>query len=196
MKTFKKMIEPNKLEIVIDDSPESPRTWENLGKFISCDTRRTSPDNDTTLLNIVKLTGTIATNTEDHIKLIKKEIEKNGDEVFAIYPVSTYEHASITFKLYNYFGCDYSNNSFYIITKNDLRRYGIEASDTKKVEGIIEEELKTYTKWANGEVYGFILYDDQGDVLDSCYGFYDIADIKDYLPEEWENEDLTDYVTF
>jgi hypothetical protein len=59
---------------------------------------------------------------------------------------------------------------------------------------VIKSELETYTKWANGEVYGFTLYDDKGELEDSCYGFYDIDDIKEHLPAEWKDEDLTAYI--
>jgi len=43
-------------------------------------------------------------------------------------------------------------------------------------------------------VYRFTLYDEDGGVEDSCCGFYDIEDIRGYLPEEWKNEDLTKYL--
>lgn len=47
-----------------------------------------------------------------------------------------------------------------------------------------EQDLKEYTAWANGEVYGFTVTDHNGDVIDSCGGF--IGDI-DYCKEEAES---------
>jgi len=45
----------------------------------------------------------------------------------------------------------------------------------------------------NGEIYYFVLYNKKGDVEDSCGGFYDIKDIREYLPKSWAKEDLQDY---
>ena len=33
-------------------------------------------------------------------------------------------------------------------------------------------EIETYLAWANGEVYGYIVKDENGKTLDSCWGFY------------------------
>lgn len=39
-----------------------------------------------------------------------------------------------------------------------------------------EGDLKTYTEWANGEVYGWQVFTPQGDHLESCWGY--IGDIE------------------
>lgn len=39
---------------------------------------------------------------------------------------------------------------------------------------------EVYTQWANGEVYGYVIEDEDGDTLDSCWGFIGEAD-DDYL---------------
>ena len=47
---------------------------------------------------------------------------------------------------------------------------------------------------ANGEVYEFVLYDEEGNIKDSCSGFYSIDEIKDCLGEEFQDEDLNEYL--
>lgn len=56
------------------------------------------------------------------------------------------------------------------------------------------QEIEIYNKWCNGEIYRYELYDKNGEQIDSCGGFYDINDIKEYLPKEWKKENLTDYI--
>lgn len=46
-----------------------------------------------------------------------------------------------------------------------------------------EQDLKTYTEWANGEVYGWVVETPAGDHLDSCWGY--IGD-SDYAKKEAE----------
>ena len=63
------------------------------------------------------------------------------------------------------------------------------------IEKCIDDELKTYTAYANGEVYYFTLYNDDGSHADSCCGFYDIEDIREHLPKSFKDEDLNNYFT-
>jgi hypothetical protein len=56
------------------------------------------------------------------------------------------------------------------------------------------EELEEYTKWINGEVYGFTLYNEEGEVEESVWGFYDLEAIQQNLPKEWEDENMSDYL--
>lgn len=88
-------------------------------------------------------------------------------------------------------GFDYSNNGFYIITEDSVKELG---TPKESFEIVIKDELDTYNKYVNGEVYCFTLYNDKGEIEDSCCGFYSIDEIKEHLPSEWEDEDLTKYL--
>ena len=197
MKTYTKTtqtIEP-RLVIRYDSDIESPRKWDNLGYFYSKDGRHISPDgNNTDIYNIMIETGNEAGSQEEHIKLMTKRINKEtGEKVLAIYPVVKYEHSSVSYSLGITKGFDYSNNSFYIVTDKTQKLLG---TPKKFFEKVISQELKDYTAWANGEVYGYILYDKDGEEIDSCGGFYDIEDIRSSLPEEYKDEKLSDYIKY
>lgn len=195
MKTYTKQITVTRpmLEIQYDDNAESPRTWSNLGYFITQDRRYTSPDDHPDFMEVIKETGEYATSTENHMTLIKKEIESRftGEKVLAIYPVCKYEHSGVVYSLGTKHGFDYSNNGFYIVTAKTAKELG---TPKKSFEKVIADELNTYTQWANGEVYGFALYDEKGELVNSCWGFYDIEDIKNALPTEWKDENLLEYI--
>ena len=195
MKTYTKTITAThpRLEILHEDSPESPRKWDNLGYFITISNKVVSPDDDNgEIYNIVKNTSDEVSNQEEHMKLIKRDIKNvTGEKVLAIYPVCRHEHSSVSYSLGNTKGFHYSNNSFYIVTDKTAKLIGTPKS---KFERVIAQELKTYTAYVNGEVYGFKLYDEDGELVDTCWGFYDIDDIKGALPDEWATEQMRDYL--
>ena len=194
MKTYNKTIEAKRLEITHDENAESPREWDNLGYMITVDSRYNSPDSNELIESIVRDTGSEAESLEEHVMMIKEAIEEDSNEkVLAIYPVTKYEHGGIVYSLGEKHGFDYSNNGFYIVTDKTAEVLGTKRKDFVKV---IEQEIETYNSWVNGEMYCFTLYDSKGDFEDSCCGFYNIEDIREHLPEEWKDEDLSEYINY
>lgn len=49
--------------------------------------------------------------------------------------------------------------------------------------------LETYTDWCNGSVYGYLLENEQGEHVDSCFGFYGSDDLKSAIKEALGKED-------
>lgn len=190
-----KVEEVPQLIIKYDNNEESPREWGNLGYFITKDSRQNSPDKNYELERIVAETGDEAENQEDHITRIKKAIAEGGeDEVIAIFPVVKYEHSGIVYRLGTAHGFDYSNNGFYIVTKNSLASFG-SGIDSRDFEKHISAEIDLYNRWLNGEVYMWQLLDEKGEDQDGWHsGYYSLDDIKAELPAEWKEEDLTDYL--
>ena len=194
MKTFKKTINTPRLVIEYDNDAESPRNWDNLGFFFTKEGEYKSPDgNDNALYSIMLATEEEATDAESHIKLIKKEAKKQGENIVAIYPVYKYEHSAVVYKRGTARGFDYSNCGFYIVTKESMNYIGTPRKK-KIIEKIIDQELQTYTNWLNGEVYRFTLYGKDGEEVDCSGGYYDIEDIREQLPAEWKNERLEEYL--
>lgn len=193
MKTYKKVIEQPRLVISYDEFAESPREWSSLGYFITVDNRYNSPDDLPEMGKMIKETGEEAQNQAEHIELIKKELKNSFNEkVLAIYPIVKYEHSGVVYSLGEKHGFDYSNNGFYIITDKSQKEMGVKKKDWEKV---IKQELENYNQFIEGDVYKFMLYDKNGEIEDSCGGFYNIEDIRKYLPKEWAKEDLYKYLT-
>lgn len=194
MKTYKKTTEVNKLVISHDEDCTSPRGDCNLGYFITVDRSYHSPDSQGTLESIVRDTGNIASGVRDHSQKIKKEVEEQLQEkVLEIFPVTKYEHGAVTYSLGLSQGFDCSHNGFYIITDRTQKEVGTLKEDWERVIGY---ELESYNKYVNGDMYGFTLFDDDGEVVDSCGGFYEIDDIKEALGEEWKDENMEDYFKY
>lgn len=191
MKTYKKIIEAPRLVISYDLYPESPRKDTNIGYFVTCDTRHNSPDENESIREIIQDTSDVA-NVDEHMEAIKKRIKADtGETVVYISPVTKYEHGSVAYSLGTKHGFDSSNNGFYIVTKETLKECGTKKKD---IVPCITAEIETYNKYVNGEIYSFILYDENGNIEDSCSGFYDIEDIRFRLPVDMREEDLTEYM--
>ena len=190
MLTYETKITKNRLEIRFDTDPESPRDWRVIGKFITNERNYESPDKDKYLLDVIIQTSNNANSLDEHIELIKKEIE----DIVYIYPITRYEHSNIVYELGHFRGWDYSPCAFYIVTQEGIDEFGIKTED--EVIKTIQAELDNYNSWVNGEVYKFYLYDENGEFQDACGGFYDIEDIREHLPEEFHNEDLEDYLIY
>jgi len=193
MKTYTKTetIRRPKLVIENDSDCESPRKDSNLGYFITKDSNLNSPDDNQELITIMTDLGDYADSQEAHIKAMKKAInEQTEEKVLAIYSITKYQHSGIKYDLGTVHGFDNSNNGFYIITDKTQKEIGTKKKDFEKV---IAQELEMYTQWVNGEVYQFRLYDNDGEIEESCGGFYSVEHIKEHLPGEWQDEDLDNY---
>jgi len=206
MKTYNKTIEEPRLVIRGDGDTESPRKDSNIGLFFTKESKYQSPDGNThPLYDIMVETGEEAQDLKDHIRLIEKRASvlfkesgpKDGNShdedlhIIEIHPVYRYEHGNVVYKRGVASGFDYSNCGFYFITAESISG---ETYTEDSIAKVIDAELDIYTKWCNGEVYQFTLYDENGVEEDSCGGFYDIEDIRESLPEDWKDEKLEEYL--
>lgn len=41
-----------------------------------------------------------------------------------------------------------------------------------EITAVLRAEITTYNQWASGEVYGYVIEDERGEHVDSCWGFY------------------------
>lgn len=194
MKTFKKEIEKPRLVIKYCNS-ESPRTWSNIGYFITVSNKMLSPDNNKEIISIVKNTQYEVNNVFEHMDAIKEEIKNQlNEEVIYITPLCKYEHNRISYLVGTKTGFDYSNNGFYIVTKESANEILGNNYNEENIVNIIQSEIETYNQWVNGEVYEYILYNENGNVEDSCCGFYSLEEIKGCLPKDFDDEDMEDYL--
>lgn len=192
MKKYTKETTHNKLEITYDMFPDNPREWDNLGYFVTNSKKYASPDGEDNDAYdaMMEACENGAHDAKEHAKKIASIMEAKGHDVIDVYQVSKYEHGLVSYSLGVRHGWDSGVTGFYVVTEETRNVLG---TPDDLIEEVIKQELETYTKYANGQVYSFILYSDDGEVGDSCGGFYSLEDIRDHLPEDWADEDLSEY---
>ena len=191
MKTYKEIIEQPKLVISYDYDSDTPRNWSNLSILIIRDNKG---DDNSYLTSELERTQYEVNNAEEHKQLMIEVIEDHfGSKVVYSDFISKYEHSGVSYFIGQSSGWDYSNIGFVFVTEGSLKEIGCAEED---IEEIVKCEIETFSQWANGEIYHFTLYDDEGNEEDSLGGIYGLEEIKEYLPEEWQEEDLSEYINY
>ena len=165
----------------IDENPPNPRTeWDNLGTMVCFHNRYTLGDKDH------------GYNSNDFANWdeLQAAIKKDND-VAAILPIYMYDHSGLTINTTG-FSCPWDSGQigFIYITKEQVRKEfsakRVSGKLSKKMREYLKGEVESYDKYLRGEYYGFIIENDNGDVVDSCWGFddkdYMIMEAKGYIP--------------
>lgn len=158
------------LKIVWDEYPDDPRTWSNLGTFVTFESRSCSPDR----------------NPFYSVEELIKEVCKSDKYIWKF--VGKYEHSGVKYFLTDnghLSGWDTCTCGIIYVSKDDAREnYNVKKIMPKlkeRIYDIFEGELETYTNYVNGWVFGCNLYDLDGEEVDSCYGFYSEEDAVEYF---------------
>lgn len=107
-----------------------------------------------------------------------RAIAQRGDNICL--PVWLYDHSGRVYKAAetNPFHCPWDSGlfGFIYITRADARQmYGVKRITEKTRLRLLDDlkaQVDTYSKWANGETYRWEVKDADGDVIDSCGGYY------------------------
>lgn len=166
------------IKVYLDDDPHgSPRDWSNLGTM-SCFHRQYKLGDDHNFTTVAEL--------EDRV--IRPHI--------IALPLYLYDHSGITMKT-SPFECPWDSGQVgYIwVTKQHVRKEFDVKRVTQKVEDraiqMLRDEVYIYDLHIRGEVYGYVTEDENGEHLDSCWGFYGNPD--EYMVAEAKEN--IDYAT-
>jgi hypothetical protein len=168
-----KRIENYLIEIFHEDSPESPREWDNLGTMICFHKRYSLGDKHD-----------YKHNDYSGWEEMKKAIIKN-ENVGVILPLYLYDHSGITIST-SPFSCPWDSGQIgfiYVSKEKMLKEYGGKIVTKKlkeKVTEYLKGEVETYDQYLRGDVYGYkvfkVTYCEQGyehkEELDSSWGYY------------------------
>ena len=149
------------IKICIDESPETPRNFDNLGTMACFHRKYELGDNHDF-------------STPDDLEeyMTKNEVIK--------LPLYLYDHSGITMKT-TPFSCRWDSGQvgFIYTTKDKVREEfsvkRISQKIRKRVLEILKSEVKIYDAYISGEVYGYQI-ENNGDIIDSCWGFFDDID--------------------
>ena len=189
MDTFKL---PNNrtLKIVQDSTPDSPREWDNLTQMIFTGKHEHLGDKH----DVDFSEG--YSSRQDFIERGAEAVKKHIKDIVAIKPVHLYKHSGTSISTsYGYpYNCIWDSGTcgFVIITKQSIREmFGckrVSQKDIEKAESQIDGEVETLSQWMEGEVYGFVIENEEEEHEDSCYGFYghdiNTNGILDHLSDE------------
>jgi len=154
----------NTLRIVRDDSPESPREWSNLGKLFLFSNKNGNIDEFENEIDLE--------NCKDWEDISEKFREMY--EGCIIKNVYVYEHGNVVYRT-TPFGCPFDSwqAGLIVCTPEDAKTAGFDPiKDAEKIEKGLISEVVVFSMWRNGEIYGFIEEDQNGDHVNSCFGFY------------------------
>jgi hypothetical protein len=163
MQTYK-LTNNKTLEVTQDEYAESPRQDDNLSTMICFHGRYSLGDKHN--YKHQDYSGWAE---------MEKAIIKN-EKPAVILPLYLYDHSGITIST-SPFSCKWDSGQigFVFISKDKVKNeYGVKRVTKKEIEKatkVLLAELETYDQYLRGEVYGYTLIDENGEIEDSCFGF-------------------------
>jgi hypothetical protein len=184
------------LTVEQEESPESPRDWDNLGIMI-CWHRKYSLGDEHTYKDTDEMYGELYRQfigeepeqfdhetDEDFGKRITEEVNNH----IIILPLMLYDHSGISMS---------TSRGYPFNDQWDAGQvgwiYAQKGDDEEKTEKILVSEVDTYDKYLRGDILCFRLDKKMYcptckhtflEQVDSCCGFYGLEDIADYLPDD------------
>lgn len=115
------------------------------------------------------------------------------EDELVMLPVSIYDHSGVSIWLGSP-TCKWDSGQvgFMYLTKKDaLRELGncTEENWKERAMECMEAEMKVYNCYISGDVYGFVIEDEDENEIDSCWGYYGDEAVKD---QNKENRALID----
>lgn len=157
-----------KIEIHQDEDPDSPRNWDNLGTIIYWHRRYLLGDQ-----NGQKEFG----NAKEFLKWAK---EKEA----LMLPIYLYDHSGITIST-GAFSCPWDSGQvdwIYVLPEKIRQEYSckrITKVVRERAMKVLQAEIQTFDEYLQGEVYGYMVMDDDWEHIDSCWGYF--GSDKDYM---------------
>ena len=153
-----------KIKVFLDDCPDNPRDWDNIGVMICFHRRYNLGDKhnykQNNFSNWEELKNTILKNEKDAV----------------ILPIYMYSHSGITIKTTPFNDSWDSGQVGWIFVSREkwIKEFGIERS-LDPVEQVLINEVKIYDKYLSGECYRFNVTLKK-EFVDACGGFYELED--------------------
>ena len=152
-----------KIEIFQDENPENPiKEWDMLGEFI-CWHRNYDLGNSKRF------------DTPEEVREYAKKTNS------LLYPLYMYDHSGIGLSLSNTYypyNCPWDSCQLgYVLVDREkaLKEYSKKILTKKlkqKIYDVIQSEVNTYNQYLSGDVYGYKVFDKDGEEIDSCWGYY------------------------
>ena len=173
------------LRIVSDEDPDNPRNWDNVGTMVCFHKRHKLGDqHDYTdphdfLIRMALGADAYDDEENDPEDIPLDELLAIIRENYAILPLYLYNHSGLTLNTTG-FSCPWDSGQvgyIYASKEDVLRNCTATEENWREVgEERLEHEVSTYDNYVTGRVYGYELYEIEGneakDLVDSRFGFY------------------------
>lgn len=157
--------------LFVDDNPSNPREdCDNFGRMVCWHRRYRLSDGPKFLYN-----GKTIADTWDGPQEFQEWAKRQRGIV--ILPLYLYDHGGITMST-GAFSCPWDSGQVgYIYATREMilanwNRKRLDKALTQRAAELLKSEVAEFDKYITGEVYGYAVEDDDGKVLDSCWGFY------------------------
>lgn len=113
--------------------------------------------------------GSMAEVFEEHI----------DDPRYRLIPLSVYDHSGVKVYTGTHQKCRWDSGALgcIIIDLESLPEWA-EGENVEQLDKYAEQMVETLNRYLSGEVYGFVISDENGEELDSCWGYYE--DVHEY----------------
>ena len=159
-----------KIKIFYDEDPPNPRTeWEHQGTISYWHRRRiVGDDKDGT-----RLLRPLDDEASD--PPTREDMERSG---LVFLPVYMYDHSGVTINTTG-FSCPWDSGQLgWVWAKFNPDEY----NSRESLEHAIQAEIEEYDHYLRGNVYGYEVEDEDGNLLESCWGFF--GDYDGHVLEE------------
>ena len=168
------------IKIYQDDNPcEGPRDWDNFGKMICFHPRYNLGDKHDM-------------SKEELLETVQRE------DVIAL-PLFLLDHSGLWMRTGRFEcdaqGWDTSHVGYIYVEHETIKKEFGKKKITEvlihKAEGILEKEVETYSDHLEGNVWGYVIEDDEKNHIESCWGYY--GNYKEHCLKEAKS--IVDHIT-
>lgn len=178
------------LKVIADDDRDSPRSWGNESTVMVCDHGRHNLGDENahdTAADAIRASRDYRPSWEDferegldfsHGPDLYKAVQRCSDILHL--PLYLYDHSGITMST-GRFSCPWDSGQvgFIFMTKaKALEAFckpagsKLSASLKKRAFAFMESDVAVYDQYLTGDVWGYVIEDENGDTLESLWGMY------------------------
>lgn len=160
------------IKIIADTDPESPREWSTFGRMVCWHRRYNLGDWRKDQRYPEHTDGTTFSDPGDF-----REWWRENGKGGVILPLFLYDHSGITMST-GPFSCPWDSGQveyIYATREMILAEFGgkiLTAKRKQQAEKILRQEVETYDQYLTGDIWGYVIEDEEGNYLESCWGFY------------------------
>ena len=117
--------------------------------------------------------------------------EKIGKQHKFAVEIDKYEHSGISYSVKSEgINCRWDTSSTWAVwfpdkcAMDEIMRFKTLKAQKKRAVELAREACTLFNQWVNGDVWGFRIEDEQGNEIDSCWGFYGIESAREEVKSQ------------